>query len=128
MSIDLETLVQTMRITAGHLSPVVLMPHEALALIAEVDRLHAQRALDNERLALDSTASRSSIKKQSDVIYRIQYSHDKGATWLNVGGPYTEKEAAVLDAENGRHYAACCGVRYSRVVAVNTDVIESWMT
>ena len=44
MSIDLDALVQTMRITAGHMAPVVLMPHEALALVAEVERLRVERA------------------------------------------------------------------------------------
>ena len=44
MSIDLDALVQTMRITAGHTAPVVLMPHEALALLAEVERLRGERA------------------------------------------------------------------------------------
>jgi hypothetical protein len=66
------------------------------------------------------------MSEKRDVIYRIQYSHDKGATWLNVGQPYTVKEAAVLDAENGRNYAYCCGVHYSRVVAMSTDVVQQW--
>jgi cell division protein FtsL len=44
VSIDLDALVQTMRITAGHMAPVVLMPHEALALVAEVERLRVERA------------------------------------------------------------------------------------
>ena len=44
MSIDLDALVQTMRLTAGHMAPVVLMPHEALALVAEVERLRVERA------------------------------------------------------------------------------------
>ena len=33
-----------MRLTAGHMAPVVLMPHEALALVAEVERLRVERA------------------------------------------------------------------------------------
>jgi len=57
------------------------------------------------------------MSEKRDVIYRIQYSYDKGATWLNVGQPYTVKEAAVLDAENGRHYA--------RTVAASTTVGSS---
>ena len=48
MTIDLDALVQTMRITAGYTAPVLLMPHEALALVAEVERLHALEA-DAER-------------------------------------------------------------------------------
>ena len=44
MTTDLDALVQTMRITAGHTAPVVLMPHEALALVAEVERLRVERA------------------------------------------------------------------------------------
>ena len=44
MSIDLDALVQTMRLTAGHMAPVVLMPHEALALVAEVERLRGEVA------------------------------------------------------------------------------------
>lgn len=38
--IDLEKLMQNIRITAGHSAPVLLMPAEALALVAEVERLN----------------------------------------------------------------------------------------
>jgi hypothetical protein len=68
------------------------------------------------------------MTEKRNVIYRVQCSHDEGLTWLNVGGPYTEKEVAVLAAENGRHYAACQGVRYRRVIAVTTDVVQVWVT
>lgn len=44
VSIDLDALVQTMRVTAGHTAPVVLMPHEARVLVAEVERLRGERA------------------------------------------------------------------------------------
>jgi len=44
VSIDLDALVQTMRITAGHTAPVLLMPHEARALVAEVERLRHEVA------------------------------------------------------------------------------------
>ena len=50
MSIDLDALVQTMRITAGHTAPVLLMPHEARALVAEVERLRAE--VGKERAAV----------------------------------------------------------------------------
>ena len=53
MSIDLDALVQTMRITAIHMAPVVLMPHEARALVAEVERLRAEVVeLRGERAAV----------------------------------------------------------------------------
>ena len=54
MSIDLDALVQTMRLTAGHMAPVVLMPHEALALVAEVERLRGEAAKERaaERAAV----------------------------------------------------------------------------
>ena len=47
MSIDLDALVQTMRITAGHTAPVVLMPHEARVLVAEVERLRGKSVCDD---------------------------------------------------------------------------------
>jgi hypothetical protein len=50
VSIDLDALVQTMRITAGHMAPVVLMPHEARALVAEVERLRGEA--ERERAAV----------------------------------------------------------------------------
>ena len=61
-----------------------------------------------------------------DILYRIQSSHDKGATWLNVGGPYTDADEAVRDAESGLPYARACGMLYCRVVALSTDVVRQW--
>ena len=50
MNIDLDALVRTMRITAGYTAPVLLMPHEARALVAEVERLRAE--VERERAAV----------------------------------------------------------------------------
>jgi hypothetical protein len=58
VSIDLDALVQTMRLTAGHMAPVVLMPHEALALVAEVERLRVERA-EWARLLVEDEARRA---------------------------------------------------------------------
>lgn len=39
---EIETLLTRVRMTAGHLAPVLLMPKEATALVAEVERLRAE--------------------------------------------------------------------------------------
>ena len=44
----IDTLLESARIAAGHLAPVVLMPVEAAVLLAEVERLRALEA-DAER-------------------------------------------------------------------------------
>ncbi len=60
------------------------------------------------------------------TIYRIQYSHDRGASWLNVGQPYASLDDALRDAESGRAYALACGVSWQRVAAFTTAVVRLW--
>jgi hypothetical protein len=44
MSIDLDSILSRVRLTAGHTAVVLLMPHEALALVAEVERLRGENS------------------------------------------------------------------------------------
>ena len=105
MSIDLDALVQTMRITAGHMAPVVLMPHEALALVAEVERLRVERA-EWARLLVEAKkeGARSTVAERDAERAAV-------VAWLRAGVDAAMKmhlpcqglSGAAADIENGEH-------------------------
>jgi hypothetical protein len=50
MTDKLDTVLSSLRLTAGHGAPVLLAPAEALSLVAEIERLRAEVVALQERL------------------------------------------------------------------------------
>jgi hypothetical protein len=94
---DLDALLARARLTAEHGAPVLLPPAEALALVAEVERLRAQVA--DFRLMIDGleTAAHEEradavahLRAQAEMAYDNTDAHH--ALWL-----------AAEDIERGEH-------------------------
>jgi predicted nuclease with TOPRIM domain len=113
---DLDALVQTMRITAGHTAPVLLMPHEARALVAEVERLRAEVAASEARrlqLLDDAGGLENEVRELRAENERLRANHDGLVTTT------MEREeflcAAVEEENRGRCDDRNAVIKYLRV-------------
>ena len=94
---NFDALVQTMRITAGHTASVVLMPHEALALVAEVERLR----VEIEDLRARTT---SSVLERAAIVAWLRARAAQGLTAENAEGAFLFSVTADR-IEAGDHHA-----------------------
>jgi cbb3-type cytochrome oxidase cytochrome c subunit len=107
--IDLEKLMQNIRITAGHSAPVLLMPAEALALVAEVERLNNLIAETNAASA-DSAIrwaqeSREAYRQRDAATIEeraavVAYLRELGA----INSMLSPMKGAADDIERGEHH------------------------